>query len=143
MNVSNLVALAPLFAFVSALAVFVGGYYLHRSMYAGQSMNLANAKKGEVYHFVYQQPLHGEPERFLARVERVRELTEEDRKRLDQKSRYRADDPSFLRSQHLVTCRTLDGRVRSFYAERTAWARRPLFAGVVYRHLPTFAAYML
>lgn len=143
MNGSNLVALAPLFAFVSALAVFVGGYYLHRSMYTGESMNLANAKKGEVYHFIYQQPLHGRPERFLARVERVREVTEADRQRLNRKSRYRVNDPSFERSQHLVTCRTLDGRVRSFYAERTAWARRPLFASVVYRHLPTFATYML
>lgn len=143
MNGSALIALAPLFAFVSAVAVFVGGYYLHRSMYSGESMNLANAKKGEVYHFIYNQPLHGRPERFLARVEKVRSLTEDDIKRLDKRSRYRMYDPAFQRTGHLVTCRTLDGRVRSFYAERTAWARRPLFAGVVYKHLPTFATYML
>lgn len=143
MNVVALGAVAPVLSFLIAVAVFCGGYYLHRGMYSGASANLAEAKVGEVYHFIYNQPATGSPERFLAKVVSVREMQPDELARLDAKSRYRRHDDSFERSKHLVKCRTLDGRIRSFYAERTAWARKPRVAQYVYRYMPTFAAYML
>ena len=143
MDVSSIIALAPVLSFVMALAVFCGGYYMHRSMYGGGSADLAEARIGEVYHFIYNQPATGSPERFLAKVVSVREMREDELVRLDAKSRYRRYDESFERSKHLVKCRTLDGRIRSFYAERTSWVRKPRMAQYVYRYMPTFAAYML
>ena len=143
MDVASVAAVAPVLSFVIALAVFCGGYYLHRSMYGGASVNLAEAKVGEVYHFIYNQPASGSHERFLAKVVSVREMQTDELVRLDAKSRYRRHDENFERSKHLVKCRTLDGRVRSFYAERTSWVRRPRIAQYVYRYMPTFATYML
>lgn len=143
MDAGSIAAIAPVLSFVIAAAVFCGGYYLHRAMYAGASANLADARVGEVYHFIYNQPAAGSPERFLAKVVSVREMQPDELARLDAKSRYRRYDGNFERSKHLVKCQTLDGRIRSFYAERTSWARKPRVAQYVYRYLPTFAAYML
>lgn len=143
MDVGSLVAIAPVLSFVMVVAVFCGGYYLHRGMYSGENTSLSEAKVGEVYHFIYNQPATGSPERFLAKVVSVREMRDDELIRLDAKSRYRRYDDSFERSRHLVKCRTLDGKIRSFYAERTAWARKPRVAQYVYRYLPTVAAYML
>ena len=143
MDVASIVSRAPVLSFVTALVVFCGGYYMHRSMYGGGSANLAEARVGEVYHFIYNQPATGSPERFLAKVVSVREMQEDELVRLDAKRRYRRYDESFERSKHLVKCRTLDGRIRSFYAERTSWVRKPRMAQYVYRYMPTFAAYML
>lgn len=102
-------------------------------IYGGVHASLKNAKQGEVYNFVYEQPLHGDPERFMAKVLTVNVMTDEDIRRLNTKSRYRRDDPEFHRTRHLITAQTADGKVRNFYAERTKQCRRPLLAGTLFK----------
>lgn len=91
--------------------------------------SLANAKIGQVFNFEYEQPLHGDPDRFLARVLDVTTLDDAAIRRLNARSRYRRNDPVFQRTKHLVTCKTADGNVRHFYAERAKNVRRSLFGG--------------
>jgi len=112
---------------VSIMAFVVYG------VYGGVHASLSNAKKGEVYNFLYEQPLHGDPERFMARVLTVNIMTDEDIRRLNSKSRYRRNDPEFHRTRHLITAQTADGKVRNFYAERTTQCKRPLLAGALFK----------
>lgn len=106
--------------------------FLSYAVYGGVHGSLNSAKVGEVYNFTYEQPLHGEPERYLARVLDVHTLDDASIRRLNVRSRYRANDPQFQRTRHLVTCQTPDGTVRNFYAERTRNCRKPLFAGLLF-----------
>lgn len=102
------------------------------AMYGGRRANLADAQVGQVFNFEYLQPLHGEPERYLAKViEPVATLDESWIKLMDRRSNYRRNDPNFKRTNHLVTCKTADGKIRNFYCERVINCRRPLFAGLV------------
>ena len=94
---------------------------------------MANAQEGQVFNFVYEQPLHGTHERFLAKVIGKQTLTVDQIARLNRKSRYRAHDPEFIRTSNLVTCRTADGKVRNFYAERVTKCRKPLLAGALFK----------
>lgn len=103
------------------------------NIYSGVHGNLATAKVGEVYNFKYQQPLHGDPERFMAKVLSVHTLNDEDIARLNARSKYRRDDTNFVRTRHLVTAQSHDGTVRNFYAERTTDVRRPLLGGVMFK----------
>ena len=105
--------------------------FLSYAVYGGVHGSLNSAKVGEVYNFTYEQPLHGEPERYLARVLDVYTLDDNSIRRLNARSRYRANDPQFQRTRHLVTCKTMDGQVRNFYAERCANVRKPLFANIL------------
>jgi len=98
-------------------------------LFSGVRGNLANARVGEVYNFEYEQPLHGDPDRFLARVLDVTTLDDAAIRRLNARSRYRRNDPVFQRTNHLVTCKTADGKVRHFYAERAKNVRRSLLGG--------------
>jgi hypothetical protein len=101
----------------------------------GISGSLRNARVGEVYNFEYEQPLHGEPSRILAKVvEPVHYLSDDTRKRLDQVSRYRRNDPQFKRTSHLVTCEMPNGEIRQFYAERTKNVRRCLLSNRFFRN---------
>jgi hypothetical protein len=102
-------------------------------IYGGVNASLCNAKKGEVYNFMYEQPLHGNPERFMAKVLTVNIMTDEDIRRLNNKSRYRRNDPEFCRTKHLITAQTADGKVRNFYAERTTKCKRPILAGALFK----------
>lgn len=96
--------------------------------------SLSSAKPGEVYSFEYEQPLHGEPKRFLAKVvEPVYTLDDNTIRKLNSRSNYRANDPQFKRTRHLVTCEMPSGEVRQFYAERTKNVRRTVFFGNVFR----------
>ena len=95
--------------------------------------SLTNARVGEVYNFVYEQPLHGEPERYMAKVLEVHRLSNESIQRLNARSNYRRYDPTFQRTNHLITAQTFDGKIRNFYAERTHHVRRPLLGGVVFK----------
>jgi hypothetical protein len=96
--------------------------------YGGSKGSLANAKVGEVYNFEYEQPYHGDPERVLAKViEPVHTLDDESIRRLNARSRYRANDPQFKRTKHLVTCEMADGSIRNFYAERTRNVKKAIF----------------
>lgn len=113
------------------LAFMVGFSLFH--IYRGVHGSLSNAKRGEVYNFEYQQPHRGEPERYLAKVLDVVTLDDTSIRRLNARSRYRANDPMFKRTRHLVTCKTPSGEVRNFYAERTRNVRRPLLAGLLFK----------
>ena len=118
----------------AAIGAVVGlvGLFVAYAIYGGYVGGLENAKVGEVYNFTYEQPLHGDPERYLARVLDVHTLDDYQIRRLNARSRYRSHDPNFQRTRHLVTCQTPDGTVRNFYAERTRNCRRPLFAGLLF-----------
>jgi len=117
---------------VVAVAVAVLGFVFY-SVYGGSKASLANAQEGQVYNFVYEQPLHGTHERFLAKVIGKQTLTVDQIARLNRKSRYRINDPEFIRTSNLVTCRTADGKVRNFYAERVTKCRKPLLAGALFK----------
>ena len=117
---------------VAAVAVAVVGFVFY-SVYGGSKASLANAQEGQVYNFVYEQPLHGTNERFLAKVIGKQTLTADQIAKLNRRSRYRAGDPAFIRTNHLVTCRTPDGKVRNFYAERVTNCRKPLLAGALFK----------
>ena len=126
-SMSDFVVLGGIaFAVVCAISAFV--FY---SVYGGSKANLANAQDGQVYNFVYNQPLHGTHERFLAKVIGKQVLTADQIARLNRKSRYRIGDPEFIRTANLVTCRTMDGKVRNFYAERCSSVRKPLLANLL------------
>ena len=113
-----------------AVALFAFAYF---HVYGGLYGSLKNAKVGEVYNFEYEQPLHGDPERFLAKVIGVSELNDNVINRLNSHSKYRRNDPMFVRTKHLITCQTADGKIRNFYAERTKNCRRPLLAPVAFK----------
>ena len=122
---------------ISLIAVGIGAFltigFLAYNALRGVHGSLSSAKVGEVYNFEYEQPYHGDPERILARViEPVYTLDENSIRRLNARSAYRRNDPSFKRTKHLVTCEMADGSIRNFYAERTKNVRRlpighPLF----------------
>lgn len=111
--------------------VFVAGIILF-SLVRGISDSLSNAKVGQVYNFEYEQPLHGEPQRVLAKViEPVYTLDDTAIKRLNRRSAYRRNDPVFQRTHHLVTCQTANGEIRQFYAERARNVRRSILGNLV------------
>ena len=114
-------------AILACLLAFVGFH-----IYYGIHGSLSSAKVGEVYNFDYEQPLHGEHKRVLAKViEPVYTLNDYQISKLNSRSNYRRNDPIFQRTHHLVTCQTFDGQIRQFYAERAKNVRRSLFGGVL------------
>ena len=116
------------------VAVLVVGFFLYNA-FRGVSGSLTTAKVGEVYNFEYEQPYHGEPERILAKViEPVHTLDDYQIRKLNARSAYRRNDPSFKRTKHLVTCEMVDGSIRNFYAERTRNVRRAVFGNTVFRN---------
>lgn len=117
---------------LAAVAVAVVGFVFY-SIYGGSKSSLANAQDGQVYNFVYNQPLHGTHERFLAKVIGKQTLTADQIAKLNRKSRYRINDPEFIRTANLVTCQTPDGKIRNFYAERVSNCRKPLLAKVLFK----------
>jgi len=138
MDYVSLIVSSVVFAFVGGLIA----YLAYNSVYGGSRVNLAEAQLGKVYNFVYNQPLNGEPERFLAKVERIYVFDPADTRRLNARSRYRANDPVFERSKTLITARTYDGRIRNFYAERCHDVRKPLLGGRLFT-MPKVAAFLL
>jgi hypothetical protein len=117
---------------LAAAAVAVVGFVFY-SVYGGSKASLANAQEGQVYNFIYEQPLHGTHERFLAKVIGKQSLTSAEIARLNRSSRYRRSDPEFVRTNNLVTCQTPDGKIRNFYAERVKNCRKPLLAGALFK----------
>lgn len=110
------------------IGVIVFAFY---NVVHGVRGSLSNARVGEVYNFEYEQPLHGERKRVLAKVvEPVYTLDDNAIRRLNRRSSYRRNDPVFHRTNHLVTCQTANGEVRQFYAERAKNVRRSLIGGV-------------
>lgn len=120
---------------IAVASVLLAGFMLY-SVYGGFRASLDHAKIGEVYNFEYEQPLHGDPERFLAKViEPVYTLDDRQIARLNRKSSYRRGDASFKRTKNLVVCATPDGKIRQFYAERVKNCRKPLFAGLLFHKM--------
>ena len=120
---------------VGICAVLVGlASLVAFNFYSGISASLTNARVGEVYNFDYEQPLHGEHKRILARVvEPVYTLQDSTIKRLNRISYYRKNDPSFQRTKHLVTCEMPNGDVRQFYAERASNVRRSVIGNQLFK----------
>lgn len=117
---------------VACAAVAVLGF-IFNSVYGGPRASLKNAKVGEIYNFSYEQPVKGDPERYLAKVLDVHSLDNYSIQKLNSRSPYRRHDPQFVRTNHLVTCKMPNGTVRNFYAERTKNCRKPLMAGVLFK----------
>lgn len=114
------------------VVVGVVGIFALMAGFYGRPATLCEARVGEVYNFDYLQPLNGEPKRWMAKVvEPVVNLDDNTIARMNARSSYRRNDPKFERSNHLVTCRTKDGRVRQFYCERAVNCRKPLFGGLL------------
>jgi hypothetical protein len=112
---------------LAAIAACVVGVY---GVYGGRKAELCDARVGQVFNFEYLQPLNGEPERYLAKViEPPTTLDNATIERMNRRSNYRRGDPQFKRTNHLVTCKTVDGNIRQFYCERVVNCRRPLLAG--------------
>lgn len=118
---------------IAAVALCGAVAFAFYNIYHGVHDSLSNAKVGSVYNFFYEQPLHGEPERYMAKVLDVHVLSNESIQRLNARSNYRRHDSNFHRTNHLVTAQTPDGKIRNFYAERTTNVRRPLFGSVVFK----------
>lgn len=115
--------------------VFAVGFFLYNAV-RGVHGSLANARVGDIFNFEYEQPHHGDPERVLARViEPVYAMNDAQIRKLNARSRYRANDPNFKRTKHLVTCQTNDGKIRNFYAERTKNVRRLPISHPVFRKI--------
>ena len=114
---------------VSATALVMFGIY---SVYGGRAASLCEAKPGQVYNFEYMQPLNGESKRVLARViEKPHRFSDANLRSMNARSSYRKNDPTFKRTNHIVTCETHDGEIRQFYCERVKNCRKPLFGGLV------------
>jgi len=114
---------------IGAIALVMFGVY---AVYGGSRAELCNAKAGEVYNFEYMQPLHGDSKRVLARVlESPVCFDAEAISKLNARSSYRRNDPKFERTNHLVTCQTVDGNIRQFYCERVKNCRKPLLGSLV------------
>jgi hypothetical protein len=119
-------------AIVTAVAAAFAGFVFY-SVYGGLTASLKNARVGEIYNFSYEQPVKGDPERYLAKVLDVYTLDSNSIRRLNSRSPYRRNDPQFVRTNHLVTCEMPNGTVRNFYAERTRNCRKPLLAGALFK----------
>ena len=115
-----------------AVAVCVFAFFLFH-IYRGGFASLQNAKVGEVYNFEYLQPLQGDSVRFLAKVVDVQKLSEDSIRMLNRFSSYRRWDGKFIRTKHLVTAQTADGKIRNFYAERTRNVRKPALGGLLFK----------
>lgn len=108
--------------------------FLTYNFITGVHGSLANARPGEVYNFDYEQPLHGQHKRVLAKVvEPVYTLTDGAIKHLNATSYYRKNDPSFQRTKHIVVCEMPNGDFRQFYAERASNVRRSLIGGHLFK----------
>jgi hypothetical protein len=120
-------------AIVSTVALVGLVTFVLFHIYRGVHDSLTNATIGGVYNFEYEQPVTGDPERYMAKVLSVHRLSNDSIQRLNSTSRYRRHDSQFVRTTHLVTAQTPDGRIRNFYAERTRNVRRPLLGGTLFK----------
>lgn len=96
-------------------------------------MDTLNAVEiGEVCNFDYKQPYGGDTRRHLARVVAIKRLRDQDVDRINAMSRYRSNDPEFIRTGTIVTCQMLDGGYKNFYAERTEKCRKSMLLKILF-----------
>ena len=108
------------------------GFFLY-NLRVGFNANLAEAREGELYRFKYLQPLEGKAERYMVKIIGSRVMTTEQINRLNIKSKYRRNDPLFIRTGHLITGQCSDGTIRNFYAERTIECKKTIIPNVLNR----------
>lgn len=124
----NVLIVAGMGVAIACSLMFFGVY----AVYGGFKSDLSTAKVGEVFNFEYLQPVTGDAKRVLARViEPVVHLDDIAIQRMNARSNYRRYDPKFERTNHLVTCKTVDGNIRQFYCERVKNCRKPLLGSIV------------
>jgi len=126
---NDMIIFGTIFSCVAACLLAFCAFHIYR----GLQGSLACANIGDVYNFEYLQPHGGEPERFLVKVVGVSILTQEQISKLNARSNYRRYDPTFQRTNHLVTGQSADGKIRNFYAERVVNCRRPLLGGTLFK----------
>ena len=115
---------------MSTIGLIMLGIYF---VYGGSRASLCEAKPGQVYNFEYMQPLNGDYKRILAKVlEKPIKFSDADLRKMNRRSSYRRDDKDFMRTNHLVTCKTHDGEIRQFYCERAINCRKPLLGSLMY-----------
>lgn len=118
--------------FVVACFIVACCIFFYNSVYGGAYSNIIHSNLGDVYHFEYEQPLNGERKRYFARViEPVYTIHDNWLNILNKRSNYRKNDSNFKRTNHIVTCKTGDGKIRQFYCERIKNCKKPLLGKFV------------
>jgi len=115
------------------VGLVAGAIFFLYNLRVGFNANLAEARGGELYRFKYLQPLEGKAERYMVKILDNRVMTTEQINRLNVKSKYRRNDPLFIRTGHLVTGQCNDGTIRNFYAERTIDCKKTIIPNVLNR----------
>lgn len=123
------VDVVALFCFVSAVCLLCVAVFSFLTM----DVNFKNAKPNSVYNFEYVQPVTGERQRFLAEVVNNENWTDEEIRRLNFRSDYRASDRMFKRAGNLVTCAMPNGDYRKFWSDRVVNCRKVPMGGFLYR----------
>ena len=118
---------------LASICVCVVAIALILCTYKGAYDSLSSATVGNVYNFIYVQPLNGTYERHLAKVIAKRTLSDKELNKLNFFSDYRVLDDNFVRTPTLITCKLMNGNIRSFYAERARLCRRSKLTELLYR----------
>ena len=113
-----------LFYSAACLSASVALAYIVFAMVYGIDNTLVKAQVGKYYRFTYLQPTATMPKVIEGKVLSVRRLSDKSIGRIHRDSEYRANDPNFIRTRHLVTIHTLDRKLMNVYAERTTNTRR-------------------
>lgn len=113
-----------LFYSAASLSASCALAYIIFALVYGIDNTLVKAQVGKYYRFTYLQPTAKMPKVIEGKVLAVRRLSDKTIARIHRESEYRADDPNFIRSTHLVTIHTLDRKLMNVYAERTTNTKR-------------------
>lgn len=116
--------MAILFYTAASLSASCALAYIIFALVYGVDNTLVKAQVGKYYRFSYLQPTSNMPAVIEGKVLSVRRLSDKSIERIHRDSEYRANDPNFIRTRHLVTIHTLDRKLISVYAERTTNTKR-------------------
>lgn len=119
---------------LACAVLFALGIFIYNSFYGGPNYRISNSDVGDVFHMEYLQPLNGETHRYFVKViEPVHSISNDSIRYLNATSKYRSNDKTFMRTNHIVTCLTRDG-IRQFYCERVKNCKKPLFGKLLFRN---------
>lgn len=108
--------------------------FIYNSFYGGAYRSIASASVGDVFHMEYLQPLNGETHRYFVKViEPVHSISDDSIRYLNATSKYRSNDKTFVRTNHIVTCLTRDG-IRQFYCERVKNCKKPFLGKLLFKN---------